>query len=424
MTKKKRICLVSPGHVASNPRLVKEANALYAAGFQVRVVAGDYMAAIRSLDKTILSEVPWSWTQVGLGSRPSYLGRRLWQKLAQKVVSTGWIPHLSVATWAHNPMSTKLAKVAAEEPADLYIAHCLAALPAAAIASAQHNAKLGFDAEDFHTGELLETPENQAEIRVRDRIERTLLPRCQHLTAASPGIATAYAKRYGVSMEPILNVFPLAEAPTTTGRQQGDRVGLEPSLYWFSQTIGPGRGLESILHAMGQMQTPVRLHLRGIPFSGYSEQLMQLAQDVGVGDRLHFLPYAPPDQMVRLAAVHDVGLSLELIQPINRAVCLTNKIFVYLLAGLPVLMSLTPAQQEFAKQLGEAAMLVNINDSAAVATALDKLFSQPLKLEIARNQTWKLGQEIYNWDREQLKFLTSVERGLQLKYPTSTTRRK
>ena len=29
------ICLVSPGHVASNPRLVKEADALCAAGFHV-----------------------------------------------------------------------------------------------------------------------------------------------------------------------------------------------------------------------------------------------------------------------------------------------------------------------------------------------------------------------------------------------------
>ncbi|MDZ8055068.1 MAG: glycosyltransferase [Aulosira sp. ZfuVER01] len=405
---KKRICLVSPGHVASNPRLVKEANALDAAGFSVRVVAGDYMAAIRSLDQTILSQVPWSCIQVGLGSKLSYLGLKLWQKLAQKVVSTGWIPHLSVATWAHSPMSTQLAKAAAAEPADLYIAHCLAALPAAAIAAQKHHAKLGFDAEDFHVGELPDIPANQAQIRVRDRIERTLLPRCQHLTAASPGIAAAYAKRYGVSMTPILNVFPLAEATPSPQLQEGERFGSEPSLYWFSQTVGPGRGIESIITAMGQMQTRVRLHLRGFPAAGYSESLMQLAAKVRVSDRVHLLPPAPPAEMVRLAAYHDVGLSLELTQPLNRGICLTNKIFVYLLAGLPVLMSLTPAQKEFAQQVGEVAILVDINDSSVVATALDRLFSQPGNLEIARTQAGKLGQEIYNWDIEQKKFLNIV----------------
>jgi glycosyltransferase involved in cell wall biosynthesis len=410
---KKRICLVSPGHLASNPRLVKEANALYAAGFQVRVVAGDSVAVIHPLDQTILSLAPWSCVQVSWGSKLSYLGRRLWQKLAQKVASTGWIPHLSVAIWAHSTMSDRLAKAAAAEPADFYIAHCLAALPAAAIASGKHNAKLGFDAEDFHIGELPDIPENQVEIRVRDRLERTLLPRCQHLTAASPGIATAYAQRYGVKMTPILNVFPLAEAAPSPQRQEGDRIGSEPSLYWFSQTIGPGRGLESIITAMAQMQTRVRLHLRGFPAVGYSESLMQLAAKVGVSDRLHFLPPAPPAEMARLAAYHDVGLSLELIQPVNRAVCLTNKIFVYLLAALPILMSLTPAQKEFAKQLGEVALLVDINDSAAVATTLDNLLFKGEKLENLRTQSWKLGQEIYNWDVEQLKFLNSVERILK-----------
>lgn len=410
---RKRVCLVSPGHVSCNPRLLKEANALHDAGFHVRVVAGNYSPEARLLDESILPQAPWSWTQVTLGAKPTYFMRRLWQELARRVAATGWIPHLSVAIWAHSPMSAKLAKVAAAESADLYIAHCLAALPAAAFAAQKHHAKLGFDAEDFHIGELTDTPANQAEIRVRDRIERTLLPRCQHLTAASPGIATAYAKRYGVNMEPILNVFPLAEAPATTERQQGDRVGSEPSLYWFSQTIGPGRGLESILQAMGQMQTPVRLHLRGIPFPGYSEQLMQLAQEVGVGDRLHFLPPAPPDQMARLAACHDIGLSVEPGRDTNNNICLSNKTFTYLLAGLPILMSLTPAQQEFAKQLGEVALLVNINDSAAVAVALDSLLSNPAKLEFVRNQARKLGKGIYNWDLEQQHFVKLVEEVLQ-----------
>jgi len=34
------ICLLTPGHVASTPRLVKEADALVDAGYRVHVVAG------------------------------------------------------------------------------------------------------------------------------------------------------------------------------------------------------------------------------------------------------------------------------------------------------------------------------------------------------------------------------------------------
>lgn len=407
--KQQRICLVSPGHVASNPRLVKEANALHQAGFPVRVVAGDYMAAIRPLDQTILSQAPWAWVQVGLGSRQSYLARRLWQDIARRMTKTGWIPHISIAIWAHSSVSFHLAKAAAAEPADLYIAHNLAALPAAAIAAQRHHARLGFDAEDFHTGELPDTPEYQAEIAVRDRIERTFLPRCHHLTAASPGIAAAYAERYGVEMKPILNVCPLSEAPTSPCKSQVS----EPSLYWFSQTIGPGRGIESIIYAMGQMQTRVQLHLRGLPAAGYSEKLMELAQRVGVSDRLHLLPPAPPAEMVRLAASHDLGLCLELNQPLNRAICLTNKIFTYLLAGLPILMSKTPAQTEIYEKLKAAALLVNIDEPAAIAIALDKWFSKPNKLQLAHAKAWELGREMYNWDVEQKQFLQLIQKVLK-----------
>ena len=81
------------------------------------------------------------------------------------------------------------------------------------IAAERNNAKLSFDVEDFHIGELAGIPENKLEIAIRNYIERTLLPRCCYLTASSPMIASVYRNCYGVSIEPILNAFPLSEAP-------------------------------------------------------------------------------------------------------------------------------------------------------------------------------------------------------------------
>lgn len=406
---KARICLVSPGHVASNPRLVKEADALYDAGYQVRVVAGDYMAEVRLLDQTIFSRASWSWVTMGLGTKFTYILGKIKQKLAQIIASISWIPNLSVAMWAHHPLSEKLGQVAAAEPADLYIAHCLAALPAVAIAAKKHHAKFGFDGEDFHIGELADIPENQTEIRIRDHIERSLLPHCSHLTAASPKIAEEYHKRYGVKMQSILNVFPLSESP----QYQVNIANSEPSLYWFSQTIGAGRGIEAIVQAIAKMETKVKLCLRGIPASGYQEQLQNLAQALGVLEQVSFLPSAPPREMIKLAAEHDLGLSTEPGRDINNSICLGNKIFTYLLAGIPVLMSRTPAQEDFAKQLGQAAVLIDINCIESIAKTLDDWLSQPDKLVFARAHAWKLGQEVYNWDVEKKYFLNLVEASLK-----------
>jgi hypothetical protein len=60
---------------------------------------------------------------------------------------------------------------------------------------------------------------------------------------------------------------------------------------------------------------------------------------------------APPEEMVRQAAPYDIGLSLETDISDNRSLCLTNKIFTYLLAGVPVLLSDTPAQRALAPRL-------------------------------------------------------------------------
>ena len=406
----KKVCLVSPGHVASNPRLVKEANALFQAGYDVRVVAGDTAPFVRPLDESLLASVQWGCDRVDLGNRPIYIWRKLKQRLARFVFKLGF-RNIDVAMWAHSQISDSLAQRAIAQPADLYIAHCLAALPAAAIAANKHKAKLGFDAEDFHVGELAKIPENKLEIDIRDYIERTLLPRCNYLTAASPMIASAYTKRYGVAIEPILNVFPLSEAPIKT-RENIHKERF--SLYWFSQTIGAGRGIESIVYAMGQMKTCVDLYLRGIPATAYTEVLTQLADQVGVGDRIHWLPSAPPSEMARLASDYDIGLSIELNQPLNRCICLTNKIFTYLLAGLPVIMSKTPAQEELASKLSEAAILVDIEKSVEVAKILDDFFCDPQKLFDAKEKACKLVKDRYNWDFERQAFLGKVNKTLEI----------
>jgi glycosyltransferase involved in cell wall biosynthesis len=195
-------------------------------------------------------------------------------------------------------------------------------------------------------------------------------------------------------------------------RTDGQRVGDEPSLYWFSQTIGPGRGLESVIEAMAHMRTRVRVHLRGLLSAGYRAELLANAQSVGVADRVHFLPPAPPSEMARLAACHDVGLALELNTPFNRSICLTNKAFVYLLAGLPVLFSDTPAQRELAAQLGRVASLADLSQPRQIGAILDRLLAHRIWHQELRREAWLLGQTRYNWDTEQGLYLQAIEDAL------------
>jgi glycosyltransferase involved in cell wall biosynthesis len=283
----------------------------------------------------------------------------------------------------------------------------VAALPAAAAAARRHGAVLAFDAEDFHSGEGTANPGDRFRMKMVEAVERTILASCAYTTAAAPLIGEAYAARYGISPTTLLNVFPLDMAPTDPrpARQVGDRLPLRA--YWFSQTIGLDRGLHAFIEAMARAKTTITLDVRGSNRWRHGDELLAHARALGIGERVKLLPIAPPREMVRLASAYDIGLSLETDVSENRLLCLTNKIFTYLLAGVPVVMSDTPAQRLLARDLGAASLLVSLADPDAMAAALDCLL-KPAALAEAAAAAWRLGRERYNWDTEQAVLLRTV----------------
>ena len=49
------VCIVTPGNLASNPRVVKEAAALQSAGYRVTIVAGGAMPALNAFSDALAS---------------------------------------------------------------------------------------------------------------------------------------------------------------------------------------------------------------------------------------------------------------------------------------------------------------------------------------------------------------------------------
>jgi glycosyltransferase involved in cell wall biosynthesis len=317
----------------------------------------------------------------------------------------------------------ELSRAAKKVPADLYVAHYLAALPAAARAAKRHQALYAFDGEDFHPGDLPDAPKHALSKRIIQSIEGAYLPGCAYMTAASPGIADAYAEAYGLPRPTVvLNVFPKSqapEAPTPSGT-----MAPGPSVYWFSQTIGPGRGLECAVQAIGLSRARPHLYLRGTPAPGFIATLGALGTEAGVAERIHILKPGPPPEMERLAAAFDLGFVGETTDTVNRSICLTNKIFTYLLAGLPVLASFTPAHKALASELGTAMRTFPL-DPVKLGEAMDELLLDPTRLSAARFAAWQLGQQRFNWDSEQRALLKRVSAAFaaQRKTPVSSIER-
>ena len=415
----KKICLITCEHLSYNPRLLKEADALHEAGHAVRVVAMRLQADKARWDEQLMARREWKLERVD-ACRDNLSGRWRWFKagLRQRLYLRS--PRLQRQELglekAYSRHFPKLARLAAHEPADLFIAHNLPALPAAAMAARRWQAKLGFDAEDFHRGEF--TPEQAKQSLLYPltvALEEKYVPQCQHLTAASDGIGATYAAALGMRQPvSILNVFPLSERAghTPAAELQAERAGTGLSLYWYSQVIGGDRGLDDVLRAMALVGDGVHLCLRGTWATGYEPVFWDRAKTLGVEKQIHILPLAPPEQLVERAAQHDVGLALEPGNRPNNRFAASNKLFSYFLAGLAIVATDVPGQRGIMESVPEAGFLFRPGDSAGLAKKLREWLNDPGKLLLAKQQARHFGETRYCWDREKDKLVNAVKQVL------------
>jgi glycosyltransferase involved in cell wall biosynthesis len=416
---KPSVCLITSRHISYNPRLVKEADALQAAGYHVRVVAPVQLSERAVLDEELASTRDWLFARIhATGHTRASQARRMWAAVRQRVCSLLYPrggPYVRDA--AYSRFVTELASTAAAEPADLYIAHNLQALPATVRAARTHGTRVGFDAEDFHRGEFSEV-DVSLQKRLTIKVEDAYIPLCDHVTAASEGIAAAYAEVLGIDKPTvILNVFPLTERKEHTPSEELAQEKPEGvvSLYWYSQVIGPGRGLKGAVQALSLLDDTIHLSLRGHWRESFRDELVDLANALGIRERLHHLPPAPPKQLVERAAQHDIGLALEQGHTRNRDVCVTNKLLVYLLAGVPVVATATTGQQHICETVPEATRLCASGGPEKIADAVRSLMRDGKVQYEARAAAYRAGTERYNWEREQFRLLRAVEEALAMK---------
>jgi glycosyltransferase involved in cell wall biosynthesis len=403
-----RVCLVTTGQPATNPRAVKEADALSAAGYDVHMIGAVVTDWAVEAEPALMKSRRWSLDMIDW--RREVHPQTFWQSGVRQRAALGAGAlagrSLALAERAIARSAVELRHRALAWRADLYIAHNLGALPAVVRAAGKYGARAGFDAEDFHSGQL--GPDVSESLRAATRaVESAYLPRCDYVTASSPGVADAYAPVFGRRPQVVLNVMSRAERRTVGTRV---RTASDPfRLYWFSQTIGPERGLEDVVQAMATLPLQVELHLRGRWAAGYEAELRRLANRCGVSAaRLVPHPPAPPDTMVDGAARFDLGLALEPGQTANSRVAISNKIFTYLMAGLPVVATRTPGQKWFFDQAPNVGWMYQAGDAQGLSVILRRCVEDSAALAATSHHAADAAARRYCWEIEQDAFLETV----------------
>jgi glycosyltransferase involved in cell wall biosynthesis len=400
MSERRRIAVVTSGHLSTSPRMLKSADALAGEGYDVRVLSTSTEPWAIDADRDLRSRRRWPATVINYRKGDSGLtywwtGARLRASRAAVRILGPDRAALPLVVRSVGRVHAEIVRALTAQPVDLIYGGTTGALAAVAEAARATRTPYALDLEDFHSGENggADAPFVNA---LAGRIERAALPGAAFLTTSSEPIAAAYAGALGVSPHVIHNTFPLPSRAPDFART--DPATLR--LYWFSQTIGPGRGLEDAIAAAGRAGIAAALVLRGRPLPGYLESLQRLAEAQAPRLSLvHEFP-APPDAMIDLARGFDVGLALEQMDVRNHQLALSNKALTYILTGVAVAITDTPGQHALAVDLGRAAALVPAGDVAALADAFARWAGDPAELDCAKRTAWAAASRRWHWEHE------------------------
>jgi glycosyltransferase involved in cell wall biosynthesis len=371
------VCSVVVSHLPHDARVWKEARTLADSGRTVRLIGLRY-----GLDRPTTTgegrievlEQPFGERGRGGAARRALIMLRLWLAVLRT-------------------------------PARVYHCHNIHPAPAVLLAARLRRAKVIYDAH-----ELYGQPERGAGhlarlvARAARFAERAIARSAACVITTNPARARVLAERHGLDAVAVIGNLP---------RRVDEVVPLDPG-------FPPGRTLlyqggiyaeaRAFRTAIGALR-----HLPGVSFVivGFGRErdiglIREWAREAGVDERVHLYDPVPFDDLVGIAAAASVGIVPLRNISLNSYLGDTNKLFEYLMAGLPVVGSDFP---EVARVLHEGEPAVgeafDPEDERSIATAIEAVLERDYPER--RQEARRLALERWCWGHEEPKLVEIYE---------------
>jgi glycosyltransferase involved in cell wall biosynthesis len=277
-------------------------------------------------------------------------------------------------------------------PVDIIVANDLDTLIACRAAAKIRRKALVFDSHELFT----EVPElvNRPLIKyVWYFMERLLLPGVKWGYTVSAPIQEYYSNRYSKNFGLIRNVAMYQSEQEFKGFS-GETVII------YQGSVNMGRGLELMLHAMQQLEG-CKLWIIGQ--GGVIDTLKDLTHRLDIADRVIFFGKIPLDNLFRYTVQAHIGISLEEDLGLNYRFALPNKVFDYIQARVPLVVSDLPEMSALVKNYGIGMVLENREVNSLVFTIRQLIEDKNLHQKL--NQNLELAARELCWQREEEKLI-------------------
>ncbi|WP_422126747.1 glycosyltransferase family 4 protein [Thioalkalivibrio sulfidiphilus] len=400
MTDPMRVSMIVWNEFINDARVLKEAQTLQAAGYQVvvhalhtpgvtheREVLDDGVQVVRvvrsplwKLRKPKRQEAPNANTAAAVGNAnrpmPTQTPLRQLLKLAARLAT-----HVGLAL-----------RLVRSRPAVIH-AHDVNVLPTAWLASKLARVPLVYDAHEISTDR-----EGYRAFRgLVAGLEKRIMPGAAGTITTTDARAKFFARAYGIPRPLVLQNRPrLHRVPRS--QRLCDELGLSETwpIVLYQGGLQPGRGLPRLVQAAAKIPNAYFVFIGGGRQAG---ELHALAARLGLSERVRFIPTVALSQLPSYTASADIG-----VQPIENT-CLnhfttdSNKLFEYVIAGLPVVASQLPEISRVVRE-HDLGVLFPPGDTVAMASAIKQMVESP---ELRAHHRAKAEQAAMtlNWEQQE-----------------------
>ena len=272
--------------------------------------------------------------------------------------------------------------------ADVLLANDLDALAANYLASKIKRTELVYDSHEYFT----EVPELIGRPRIKhiwEWLESKMLPNLKHCYTVCHSIATVYNEKYGVPFQVVRNI------PTSKNTVQLKEKENQQKIILYQGAVNIGRGLEQAIKAMHFIEG-AQIVIAGD--GDIKEQLEELVRTEKLEDKVRFTGRLTIEELAKLTPTADLGLSIEEDLGLNYRFALPNKLFDYIRAGVPVLISDLPEMKAIVEKYDIGA-INNSYDPKDLANAINEALNNSDKRKTWKTNLIQASKEL-TWENE------------------------
>ncbi|MBF4256159.1 glycosyltransferase [Vibrio anguillarum] len=190
---------------------------------------------------------------------------------------------------------------------------------------------------DSHEFAINDVPNQSARsIKLKKILEGFLIKFAHGVINVSDSIANEYSRLYNIPKPHlVLNCPAYYEQPKRNLLRESLSIRSDQTIFLYQGGLSKGRGIELLLEAFSDLDSDRNV----LVCMGYGPLEALIQEKAHQQSTIFFHPAVTPDVLLNYTSSADYGVSFIEDSCLSYRYCLPNKMFEYLMAGLPVLTS-------------------------------------------------------------------------------------